>query len=802
VTSTLAEPAPASSRLRLLGAAALMGVVAYGLALFGAFQYAPAPVVVDGVRRALTEPGLADLLDLLVVTLPLTVALFTVVTLAGRPRRGWGEAVVAAAGALWPLALVPLTLWFDDPAGRQILAASLAGLAAWRAWPALTAGADGPPLARLSERAATLWSARPDLRAGVLCLLGTAFLFYGAWARHHAQWSSLIDLGLFYEQFDNAQGELLFAPTLGQSFLGEHFSPSLALLWPVMKLFPSPVTLLAIQSLAIGAGAHLLYRIGRERLGSPSLSALLMVAYLLSPYVQAAAFYDFHMDMLEPPMLFGLVLALYRKRALWVWVCAALLWTTKEDTFIYTSVLGVYAALALKQRRLGAALVVVGLAQAAVVLFAVLPALRHPHDPAFFSTTGPQEGYAFLMRYSHLGTSVPSMVGTLVGNPLYILDHLTTGARLTNLLALFLTFGGFALFSGWRLVLLAPALEMLLGDPGGPLSNFAFYYGAVAFMFAPLAAIEGARRLLDRPPRWLGVVSGPRLAALLGTLTVLVLVWHPTSWLSGEHTYKPTLHTAHQARAEVMMAAIPEGAAVSATGYLAVHLQPGRDVRMFPYGVDEADHVLIDLQRPAWPRSYPQVGAELLRMPSRGFTLVDHGDGLFRVERRPPDDPRAARAEIRSLLDHVVLEAELSEQTAFMSGVEADEGASNGAFRRVSPAARKGPGFLQYGPFASLDRGRYRVTYRLRWRPSGVIARASERLVATLDATVERGRNILDKRDLRVADLMGSAGAWQEHTLDLSLERRVGDLEVRVFYHGVGTLDLDVIRVDPVEDSP
>lgn len=832
--SAIAEPRPpsppavdagpaslATSPLRLAGAALGLLAAIYGVALFTLFRNAPERLVSDGVRALFRAGGpLRDLVNALPLAALSVLAAWLLLGLVASRRRAapLGPGLVDAARALWPLCALALTLWFDDPAGRQVLAAAVVGLVAFRAWPLLGAspGSPSPLFARLAPITRPLTDPRHPHRApALLCLAATAFLFYGAAARHAAHWSSLIDLGLFYELYDNAAGSLLFSPTLGQSFLGEHFSPVLVLLWPVMELFPSPLTLLAIQSLAIGGGAWLLYRLAHDRTGHVALSALLMLAWAVSPYVQAAAFYDFHMDMLEPPMLFGLVLALHRRRPLWVAVCAVLLWCTKEDTFLYTSVLGVYAIAFLGQRKTGALLIAVGLAQAALVLGVVLPALRAPFDPAFFSTTGPQEGYAFLGRYSHLGSSVPAIAGQVLANPLYVLDHLTTGARLTNVLALLLTFGGLALFAGWRIILLAPVAEMLLAN-AGPMSSFHFYYGAVAFMFAPLAAIEGARRLLRRPPD--APVFGPlppgRLATALAALLVALLAWHPTSWLSAEHTYKPVVQTPHHAAADALIAAIPPGARVTATGYQAVHLQPDRDVRMFPYGLDAAEHVLVDLQRPPWPRTLAGVQDELLRLPRQGFRLAAHADGLLHLVRDPAaaPDPAAAAAErdrLRAHFEDITFEAELSEQTAFMSGAHADPEASNGAFRRARAADRRGPDFLAYGPYLRLAPGPYRAHARVRWRDRGLWPAPADRVVATVDVTAQHGRASLAKRDLRAADL--ADGAWLDVALDFTVAgarpATTGErfppgsveIEVRAFFHGVGELDLDFTRVTPAE---
>ncbi|MCA9518216.1 MAG: DUF2079 domain-containing protein [Myxococcales bacterium] len=792
--------------LRLALAALAMLLAAWGLAAFVSMQHFPAHLVDERVRTLLSAPAARwDALSVLPWTLALLLTLWLALGLrrpltaaldddaAAPPPPPLADRLVRAAWALAPLLAVPLTLFYDDLVGRQVLAAALVGLTAYRVWPLLGVG-DGhlhkhlPPFLR---------GVSVDTVAALLAVLAGSFLFFGALLRHEAQWSSLIDLGLFYEIYDHPGGELLYAPTIGMSFLGEHFSPVLVLLTPLMTIFPSPVTLLAVQAVAVALGGWFLYLFARDRTGSATVAGVIMLGYLLSPWVQAAAFYDFHMDMLEPPMLFGLALALSRRSVRWTWVSAVLLWCTKEDAFLYTTVLALWAAVALRARRLAALVVVVGLAQAAVVLGVVLPAMRPPYDPRYFSTTGATTGYAFLGRYSHLGGSLGAMVGKLAGDPLYVVDHLMSGARLTNLLGLVLSFGGLALCSWAGLWLLLPTLEMLLANPG-PMSGFQFYYGAVAFMFAPLAAVEGARRLLGgEGPRFLGAPGPRRVAFGLGLVLLALLGWHPTSFLASHNTYKPVTYTSHQAQAEVLMARIPEGARVSATGYQAVHLQPGRDVRMFPYGLDDADYVLVDTQRPPWPRTLAQVEDELLRLPSRGFGLDGEGDGLFLLSRHPEADAAAVRARIRALLDAPRFEAELTEQTAFLDRVDTGDDASNGAFRSVGPDDRRGPDFLQYGPYTRLSPGAYDAVFRVRWREAGLLAVPPGQLVATVDVAFRHGSDVRGKRDLTAGELAGDGDAWREVRIPFEVRRGDGEVEGRVFFHDVGRFDLDYVAFEP-----
>lgn len=807
------EAARAASSLAL--ASVLVALAASGLSVFLGHQAAPARRIEEIARELHRDPLLAlgTYHALLPALVALALAALTLAALAPAPasalaRPPWPARLRAAAWTLLPFALLPAALWYDEASGRAIIAAALVGLSAYLA--ATSLARPGAHPAPISPRAARLAAATLAAATGL-------FLFAVAYQRHRAHWSSLIDLGLFYELYDNPEGRLLYSPTLGMSFLGEHFSPILALLWPIVALARTPVALLAIQAATIAAGAYLLYELAARRTKSHALGLALLLAYALCPFVQRAAFYDFHLDMLEPPLIFGFALACisqHRRRHLWMWLCAVLLWATKEDTFIYTSVMATVFLIAEGRRREGIAIIAAGLVAGAIVLSQVLPALRAPYDPAYFSTVGVAEGYAFGGRYSNLGQTPADALRLLLLNPFGWLSDVLSGAGLSSVLALALVFGPTTLTARWRAVLIIPAFEMLLGER---MRAFPFYYGAVVMPFAALTAIEGARELAlrrERPPgspepdTFLDFIArrttSSRLA--IGLLAGSAALWsfHPASALSN-HSDHGFLRTEHQVRAEALLDALPPGAPVAATGYLAVHLQSRHPTAMFPYGLDTAEHVIVDLQRPPWPITYGQLQSRLEQLVASGHFAVQTADretGLIALARVPRVVPAAAllaARDLRLLLAAPVMEAELTEDTAFRNRRTADPDAQNGALLSIESTDPRGPAHAFFGPYLTLPPGRYRASFRLRWFNDLNIDLRADRPLVDLDIH-SRGSPDLAARRLTAADLAPIAGHFAEPSLEFELPDLRRDIELRVYFHAIGRLDLDVVRLDRLGD--
>lgn len=142
---------------------------------------------------------------------------------------------------------------------------------------------------------------------------GTSLSFFGyAWARWATLKSSAFDLAYFDQVVWNAaHGHGFMSSFAPYPFLGQHFSPALALLVPLYWIQPSPLWLLGVQSLALGLACVPLYLLARTWLDHRS-SLIACVAYAAQLFVLRAVGYDFHTAALAVPFVFWAVLGAVR----------------------------------------------------------------------------------------------------------------------------------------------------------------------------------------------------------------------------------------------------------------------------------------------------------------------------------------------------------------------------------------------------------------------------------------------------------------------------------------------------------
>jgi len=126
------------------------------------------------------------------------------------------------------------------------------------------------------------------------------------------------------------------------SLLGVHFSPILLALTPFYLPYPSPVTLLAIQAVALGLGALPLYYYAVDKLQERRTPAVFSVAYLLSPMIVGINWFDFHPEAFLPAALLGALYFSSKRKWLAYFVCILIALASIETASIIVAALGSY----------------------------------------------------------------------------------------------------------------------------------------------------------------------------------------------------------------------------------------------------------------------------------------------------------------------------------------------------------------------------------------------------------------------------------------------------------------------------
>ncbi len=436
--------------------------------------------------------------------------------------------------------------------------------------------------------------------------------------RHRTYHSLGFDLGLFDQVFWNTTQGRPFESTMSQalavphSFLGDHFSPGLAILLPFYALYPHPETLVVAQTLALAVGAWPVYLLARLKLPAEFAPVWVVAFFLFIPLAYINLF-DFHEVALSVAPLGFALYFLERGRKVWFLVFLVFAILLKEEMALIAVGFGAYALLGKRDWRVGAGLVVGGVAVFLLLIDWVIPYL------------GGGRGYPYISgRYADVGGSPMGVVRTLVTDPLRIARALLQAKKLEFLVAIFGPVLGLSAIAGWATLVMVPTLAYLL------LSSYEQQFAFTSQYSAPLIALvigTAIIALARLPRRTQGYVAG---AVLVSSLAF--------AWAYGDLPFSRKFDPSQfemQARYApfvAQLAQIPAGARVSAEDGLASQMSERRYLYDYHFqGLQDAQWVVLDYAGAGY--SMAVFDAQVADAESKGYAEVASGYGLALLRR-------------------------------------------------------------------------------------------------------------------------------------------------------------------------
>jgi uncharacterized membrane protein len=165
------------------------------------------------------------------------------------------------------------------------------------------------------------------------------------------------------------QGNL---PDAAYRRLGQHFTPALLLWLPWYALFPSAAGLSVLQVTLVTIAGFVLYALARHY-HPPQLASMIAASFYGAIAVISPTLANFH-DICQMPLyLFGLLLALEKRRWGLVWLCAVLTLLVREDSGVVLFGIGFFLAVSRRSWRTGIALCGASLAYMLAVTNWVMP---------------------------------------------------------------------------------------------------------------------------------------------------------------------------------------------------------------------------------------------------------------------------------------------------------------------------------------------------------------------------------------------------------------------------------------------
>jgi len=382
-----------------------------------------------------------------------------------------------------------------------------------------------------------VWAALEFIVLAVLAIVRAKLWTYGS------------DTGTFAQIVADAFGGMRNGVEAGSHFR-YHWSPSLALLWPLVAATHSALPLQLLQAAATAACAPLVAAIARPYAGA-SMADRLGFVTLLYPPLLALGFDEFHELGLYAPLVLALFVAADRGRWTWFALVGVVAVGLREDAALTLIVFGsVLVVLALRRRSAesqGDGLLdgyvaqprALALAGGGLVLasFAALA--------LYYGVIAPRlGGWVPSHFYTYPFANGPlALVLAPLTHPLQFVGAIFTFGRLTYVLEALVPLAFLPLLSPWALLALPGGAVVLLAN-SGYVWRMGDHYAALWIPWLLVGAVMGMVSLLRRA----NLRVAQRWVVTAGVLCVLFLIafnpLHPLHYL---HPYYHDLADARRA---------------------------------------------------------------------------------------------------------------------------------------------------------------------------------------------------------------------------------------------------------------
>ncbi len=429
-----------------------------------------------------------------------------------------------------------------------------------------------------------------------------------------------------FGRWERKDGSLSYIPGRVQgweSHFALHFTPILFLFIPLYLVFPGPLVLIYIEVVALGLSALFLYLIARSVLRDSLLAAAIAVLYLFFRQLLIGLMHDFHTELLFPVFFMaGYYFLVVRRKPLLYLLFLSLALMIREDVGIYLFFFGLFAAVKLKEKKLGLLMSLVSLGYVLMALGFVIPHFRNQSGGAGF--------YLYGAIYGQESGSLFQVVGNIVRHPELLFQGVDFGLFFRILTAnILLPLLFLPLASSFALLLLPP-LAVILASKIPQMYTFGLHYSSIFLPFLFLALIYGiknvrtflASRVRDNG-RW-GL-------SVLTIVLLLINLANSSFW----RIIQPGRYQALSSYSAVkdLMNRIPSQASVAAQSALIPHLPKRKEIDMLP-AFHGNEYVLVHGGVNLWPYDREEFD-HFLQMMERnpGYKLVGQY-GQARLYRR------------------------------------------------------------------------------------------------------------------------------------------------------------------------
>ncbi|MFH1741870.1 MAG: DUF2079 domain-containing protein, partial [bacterium] len=448
--------------------------------------------------------------------------------------------------------------------------------------------------------AAPVWLVmRPDRFRRTTVILAAAFFTLGTTIvfSQRINYHSSFDLAAFCQMLYTTieDGTLLRSSLEGlvagienPSHFALHNQAILFFLLPFYAVFPDPLTLDLAHILAYTAAILVFVRITEKQLGRNVQAFLIILAFAAYPHIPRFLF-DFHPTLFFPVLFLSAHLALIhaKMRTFYVFIVLSLL--CKENTDLCIAGYGLALLCAKEHRKIGGLVATVGAVFFLLNIYVIIPQFR-------------PEGFMFLDRYRHLGTSFGEIFLSFVRNPGMMVKTIFHVEKTQYCFQILYPTAFLCLLRPrWLLGAVPIFLQNVLSSYPGDWS-VASRHTPLIWPFLFLATIDGTA--------WLARRRNSLVPFAVAVLTLVTLTETMQSWPREMETRR--FRSDRRAEVTDLRLQVPETASVTASSNVITPFANRRELYAFPEGIGHAEYLALNVSYMCYPfKTQPEFAGAL-----------------------------------------------------------------------------------------------------------------------------------------------------------------------------------------------
>lgn len=418
-------------------------------------------------------------------------------------------------------------------------------------------------------------------------------VIFGLISRQYATFDTRSsDLDRFIQgMWNTLNGRFLYSTIEERSIMGGHFTPYFVLLAPALYIWPDPRVFSLIQTIGLAVGGFFLYLIVRQK--HPTLAPLIALAFFLNPSLHQVGLLELRRIMLAVPYLSMALYGLSIKDKRWVFAGLFVALLCKENVALPMAMVGVYYLLFERDWKFGFFLIIFAVGWVLMVLTVINPLV----DPQYTQAENSLDAYRGFNYFAEYGSTPQAIIGSLLRQPLAILQYMFNGEAQVGLMRLFLPLGFVLPFLSPKIALIAVPnmIYMLLGsyeimhrlDAWYVTIPVTIFFGAICF------------RIKELSPKW-------ATALTVSVLGFSILGYQQFSLLpfGGRHVPVRNIVTEHHQKAAEVMALVPIEADLATQSAFTPHLALRSELFLFPWlprSGAPMDYYLLDKNLKSYP---------------------------------------------------------------------------------------------------------------------------------------------------------------------------------------------------------